>query len=203
MKKSQKYSKVSPKSLPIPRPILLSDETNVAVLRKDRRSMKLPNFEDLLPSPSKNNNNYLNPATINVDTESPTYRVSDLHPEKLDYPTPNRPFSALGHPISRATSPQQKSTSSMSTQSPSIETSPHQNVTYISEELRSQLPWSYTNIFMDPQVQRKIHSHLQANDEDEPRPPIPIPDYTLHHPKRERPKVEISSTQQSKSHSRW
>lgn len=49
------------------------------------------------------------------------------------------------------------------------------------DELRSQLPWSY---FVDrdemsmPQRQRV---------DDEPLPPVPVPDYTLHFPRRERP----------------
>lgn len=56
------------------------------------------------------------------------------------------------------------------------------------DELRSQLPWSY---FQDrdemtrPQKQRSDEADL---------PPVPVPDYTLHFPKKERPATKPKPT---------
>lgn len=57
------------------------------------------------------------------------------------------------------------------------------------DELRSQLPWSYfqDRDARDPRPQRQRH-------DDEPRPPVPVPDYTLHFPKRERPPTKPKPT---------
>lgn len=48
------------------------------------------------------------------------------------------------------------------------------------EELRSQLPWSY---FQD----RDAHTPQKQRIDDAELPPVPVPDYTLHFPKKERP----------------
>lgn len=49
------------------------------------------------------------------------------------------------------------------------------------DELKSQLPWSY---FQDPDDTTRPQK--QRHD-DELLPPVPVPDYTLHFPKKERP----------------
>lgn len=49
------------------------------------------------------------------------------------------------------------------------------------DELRSQLPWSY---FQDRDVSRP----LKQRSDKEVLPPVPVPDYTLHFPKKTRPK---------------
>lgn len=60
-------------------------------------------------------------------------------------------------------------------------------------ELRGQLPWSY---FKSPDdvsglSPKKTFSNLR---EDEDAPPVPIPDYTLHFPKKDRPRTSSVTT---------
>lgn len=53
-------------------------------------------------------------------------------------------------------------------------------------ELRGQLPWSYFKSRDDVTGPRKTFTQLR---EDEDVPPVPVPDYTLHFPKKDRPRT--------------
>lgn len=55
------------------------------------------------------------------------------------------------------------------------------------DELRSQLPWSYTS---NPEELSKPRRNFVALREDEDLPPVPVPDYTLHFPKNVRPGID-------------
>lgn len=57
----------------------------------------------------------------------------------------------------------------------------------VSDELRSQLPWSYFNARDDLSSPRRALTHV---DNHEVLPPVPVPDYTLHFPKKERYSVK-------------
>lgn len=61
---------------------------------------------------------------------------------------------------------------------------PHSpSASFSTEELRSQLPWSYFQSRDDVLKPRKTFSELR---EDEELPPVPVPDYTLHFPRKDR-----------------
>lgn len=67
------------------------------------------------------------------------------------------------------------------------------------DELRSQLPWSY---FQDrDEISRPLKQRKEADND--VLPPVPVPDYTLHFPKKERPatkpKPARSATAQNQS----
>lgn len=51
------------------------------------------------------------------------------------------------------------------------------------EELRGQLPWSYFKSPADITGPKRTFTHLR---EDEDLPPVPVPDYTLHFPRKDR-----------------
>ncbi len=58
-------------------------------------------------------------------------------------------------------------------------------------ELRGQLPWSYFKSRDDVSGPRKTFTQLR---EDEDAPPVPVPDYTLHFPKKDRPRTSSVNT---------
>lgn len=58
-------------------------------------------------------------------------------------------------------------------------------------ELRGQLPWSYFKSRDDVSGPRKTFTQLR---EDEDVPPVPVPDYTLHFPKKDRPRTSSVTT---------
>ncbi|XP_053955563.1 uncharacterized protein LOC128861450 [Anastrepha ludens] len=97
-----------------------------------------------------------------------TYRNADAHPDRLDYPStkadpipPTLPLEQVQH-FSTETPLNSRYTNSEASQLS------NQRVT---AELRSQLPWSYTNILGNPQVPPKPQKPLY--------PDIPQPDYTI------------------------
>ncbi|KAJ6642468.1 hypothetical protein Bhyg_07419 [Pseudolycoriella hygida] len=64
-------------------------------------------------------------------------------------------------------------------------------------ELRGQLPWSYFKSRDDVTGPRKTFTQLR---EDEDAPPVPVPDYTLHFPKKDRPRTSSVNTDDGKWH---
>ncbi|CAD7004914.1 unnamed protein product [Ceratitis capitata] len=103
----------------------------------------------------------LNPAQNNV-----TYRNTDTHPDRLDYP------AVRTRPISPELPMEQ--VSQLSVETPlnsrySIIDGSQQPNARVNAELRSQLPWSYTNILGNPQVPLKPQRPIY--------PDIPKPDY--------------------------
>lgn len=58
------------------------------------------------------------------------------------------------------------------------------------EELRGQLPWSYFKNPTDISGPKRTFTQLR---DDEDLPPVPVPDYTLHFPRKERPSTNSSS----------
>ncbi|XP_055688589.1 uncharacterized protein LOC129793064 [Lutzomyia longipalpis] len=67
------------------------------------------------------------------------------------------------------------------------------------EELRSQLPWSYFQSRHEVKRPRKIQEHSS----DEIPPPVPVPDYTLHFPKKGRPGPPPPPKPTKESIERW
>lgn len=57
------------------------------------------------------------------------------------------------------------------------------------EELRGQLPWSYFKSPSDISGPKRTFTHLR---EDEDLPAVPVPDYTLHFPRKDRPSANPS-----------
>lgn len=57
------------------------------------------------------------------------------------------------------------------------------------EELRGQLPWSYFKNRNDISGPKRTFTQLR---EDEDLPPVPVPDYTLHFPRKDRPSTNSS-----------
>lgn len=58
-----------------------------------------------------------------------------------------------------------------------------------SDELRSQLPWSYFKSREDISGPKKTFHNLRA---DEDLPPVPVPDYTLHFPRKDQRTSKMS-----------
>lgn len=58
-----------------------------------------------------------------------------------------------------------------------------------SDELRGQLPWSYFKSRSDTAGPKRTFTQLR---DDEDLPPVPVPDYTLHFPRRDRPSTNSS-----------
>lgn len=58
-----------------------------------------------------------------------------------------------------------------------------------SDELRSQLPWSYFKSREDISGPKKTFQNLRA---DEDLPPVPVPDYTLHFPRKDQRTSKMS-----------
>lgn len=65
----------------------------------------------------------------------------------------------------------------------------HQHNAAPPEELRGQLPWSYFKNRNDVSGPKKTFTQLR---EDEDLPPVPVPDYTLHFPRKDRPSTNSS-----------
>lgn len=57
------------------------------------------------------------------------------------------------------------------------------------EELRGQLPWSYFKSPSDITGPKRTFTHLR---DDEDLPAVPVPDYTLHFPRKDRPVANSS-----------
>lgn len=57
------------------------------------------------------------------------------------------------------------------------------------DELRGQLPWSYFKSPSDITGPKRTFTHLR---DDEDLPPVPVPDYTLHFPRKDRPSTNSS-----------
>uniref|UniRef100_A0A0K8U2I8 Uncharacterized protein n=1 Tax=Bactrocera latifrons TaxID=174628 RepID=A0A0K8U2I8_BACLA len=99
-----------------------------------------------------------------VENKNISYRHADSHPDRLDYPTTNsRPISPV-LPLEQA--------QHLSTETPlnSRYSNVEQSNARLNAELRSQLPWSYTNMIGKPQVPLKPQKQIY--------PEIPKPDYT-------------------------
>jgi len=62
-------------------------------------------------------------------------------------------------------------------------------------ELRGQLPWSYFKSRDDVSGPKKTFTQLR---EDEEIPPVPVPDYTLHFPRKDRPRTSSAATDDGK-----
>lgn len=96
-----------------------------------------------------------------------SYRNTDTHPDRLDYPAANsKPIS----PILSLEQVQHLSTETpLNSRYSSLDVSLQSN-SHVNAELRSQLPWSYTNIIGKLQVPLKPQKQIY--------PEIPRPDYT-------------------------
>lgn len=157
----------------------------------------------VLRHPSNDTNSRVSvPKSPTTPGEASTYQISDAHPEKLDYP-PNR-YSAVPSQT-RSITPELSAISPLNLRYSTADGSTlFPNQPHITQELRGQLPWSYTNIMNDLIAQKRIQSHLPQNEEneDENYPPIPVPDYTLHPPKKDR--VSLGQDRLSQTgYSRW
>lgn len=107
------------------------------------------------PSPNES------PAT----SEVPTYRNTETHPDRLNYPSQQQQSPRPLSPYQQELSPISPLNNRYSTANDSFQFQvPNQRV---SEELRGQLPWSYTS--MPPPIPKK--PQLQVY------PEIPTPDY--------------------------
>ncbi|XP_069966966.1 uncharacterized protein [Bactrocera oleae] len=106
-------------------------------------------------------------AQLNTVENNTSYRHADSHPDRLDYPATNsRPIS----PISPILPLEQVQHLSTETPLNSRYSSVEQSNSRLNAELRSQLPWSYTNMLGKPQVPLKPQKQIY--------PEIPKPDYT-------------------------
>lgn len=63
---------------------------------------------------------------------------------------------------------------------------------YVTGELRGQLPWSYFNAREDIVAPRKTLAHVEDH---EVLPPVPVPDYTLHFPRKDRYTIQDRAAQ--------
>ncbi|XP_031631458.1 uncharacterized protein LOC116345877 isoform X2 [Contarinia nasturtii] len=72
----------------------------------------------------------------------------------------------------------------------------HQSVQYTGEELRSQLPWSYFGAQSDVIKPKKSFVELR---DDEDLPPVPVPDYTIKFPSKDRSGVNVTGAEQRRS----
>ena len=94
-----------------------------------------------------------------------TYRNTDTHPDRLDYPV--QPTTAeIRNATESEISPTSPLNQRYSTPDGPQYPNPQQRVSY---ELRSQLPWSYTNSMSKP-----------GQSPEDLYPTLPVPDYTLH-----------------------
>ncbi|XP_055911521.1 uncharacterized protein LOC129945691 [Eupeodes corollae] len=138
--------------------------------------------------------------------EASTYQISDAHPEKLDYPAPAPNRYSTQTSQTRSVTPELSAISPLNLRYSTVDgASLFPNQPHVSQELRGQLPWSYTNIMNDPIAQKRIQAHLppdESKDNHEDFPPIPVPDYTLHPPKKERTPVGQERLSQT-GYSRW
>ncbi|XP_055845646.1 uncharacterized protein LOC129911761 [Episyrphus balteatus] len=159
----------------------------------------------LRPTSSNKNSRVSVPKSPPINpAEASTYQISDAHPENLDYP-PNRLSTPSSH--KRSVTPELSAISPLNLRYSTVDgASLFPNQPHVSQELRGQLPWSYTNIMNDPIAQKKIHSHLTPpadDDSDKDFPPIPVPDYTLHPPKKDRTPVVGQDRLSQTGYSRW
>ncbi|XP_036338378.1 uncharacterized protein LOC118748150 [Rhagoletis pomonella] len=111
-------------------------------------------------------------TTNDVGQEKPsqsniTYRNTDTHPDRLDYPgTKSGPVSPISPPGEIQQLSIETPLNSRYTNADVSQLSNHR----VTAELRSQLPWSYTNMLGNPQVPPKPQKPQY--------PEIPVPDYT-------------------------
>lgn len=61
---------------------------------------------------------------------------------------------------------------------------------HITDELRGQLPWSYFNARDDLTTAKRALSHAEEHENNDIMPPVPVPDYTYHFPRKERPSIK-------------
>ncbi|KAH8302880.1 hypothetical protein KR044_011567 [Drosophila immigrans] len=142
-----------------PAPFLIPAETYPP---NDRTTLQSPVL--VLPPIEQQQQQQLSPAP---QPDANTYRTTNAHPDQLNYP------AAGASPTSPAV--QQLATSSaLNSRYSEIYPAPPSNPR-VSEELRNQMPWSYTSmITKPPPPPRKPQQQVQIY------PQIPEPDYTEH-----------------------
>ncbi|XP_062128960.1 uncharacterized protein LOC133840851 [Drosophila sulfurigaster albostrigata] len=112
------------------------------------------------------------PQTLSPVPENNTYRNTDAHPDQLNYPVAD-PTSPRLSPTSPAVQ-QLAHGSTLNSRYSEMYPAPQSNPR-VSEELRNQMPWSYTSmITKPPPPPRKPQQQVQIY------PQIPEPDYTEH-----------------------
>lgn len=142
-----------PTPLQIPRQSSIPPQANQNTRNYNVQSTVVPVQQMYPTAPSPN----LSPANSDA---TPTYRNADTHPDRLNYTT-QRQTSQYQQELS----PISPLNSRYSTNNDSFQF-PMQNQR-VSEELRGQLPWSYTS--MPPPVPKKPQMKVY--------PEIPAPDY--------------------------
>lgn len=95
--------------------------------------------------------------------------------------TIDRPHLRVSSPPARPARPKKPKPST--TSSAEDVTQPRSSVVKPTDELRSQLPWSYFKSREDISGPKKTFQNLRV---DEDLPPVPVPDYTLHFPRKDR-----------------
>lgn len=101
--------------------------------------------------------------------------------------TIDRPHLRVSSPPNRPDRPKKLKPSTTLSTEDVAQQAPRSSVVKSTDELRSQLPWSYFKSREDISGPRKTFQNLRV---DEDLPPVPVPDYTLHFPRKDRtPKV--------------
>lgn len=122
--------------------------------------IKVPSIQDTL----------LDQQRITIDR--PHLRSSNSHKRPTVPPKPIRDSSVSPSPDSRPNSQQITVAASAAAAAPPP------------DELRGQLPWSYFKSPSDITGPKRTFTHLR---DDEDLPAVPVPDYTLHFPRKDRP----------------
>ncbi|EDW17732.1 uncharacterized protein LOC6581528 [Drosophila mojavensis] len=155
---------------PKPSPLIIPAQTSDMLERQDSRYQAndrttLQSPVQVLPPPQQQPQSPLSPQQ-----ENSTYRNTDAHPDQLNYPASDSTTPRPATPLSPAA---QQLASSSALNSRYSEIYPMQPTNpRISEELRNQMPWSYTNmITKPPPPPRKPQQQVQIY------PQIPEPDY--------------------------
>lgn len=159
---------------PKPLPLIIPAQTSDMLERQDSRYQAndrttLQSPVQVLPPPQQQPQSPQSPA----QQDNSTYRNTDAHPDQLNYPATDPTSPRPATPLSPAAQ-QLASTSALNSRYAEIypvqPTNPR-----ISEELRNQMPWSYTNmITKPPPPPRKPQQQVQIY------PQIPEPDYAEH-----------------------
>ncbi|XP_013115162.1 uncharacterized protein LOC106092783 [Stomoxys calcitrans] len=151
-----------------PKPLIIQNPSTTSINRQSSMMTPQNNRPYELQSPTAP------PPTVYTPTNEPvTYRNTESHPDRLNYPTQQQPKTQLYPTPQLPKTPvyhEELSTisplNSRYANSESFSPQPQQNQR-ISEELRGQLPWSYTSI--PPPTPKKPQMHVY--------PEIPEPDY--------------------------